>query len=186
MRDVSWTRMCSGTINESSCLNVPKWRQETDDFFIKRHREKSIKSLKMWIKSNVLTWIVLESKFKLMFVTAFRHFWLSKTTSIMRRWLTKLNILDQFLHLISKSNQTFYGLRASHTAKTHESHTNYALIIVSARSVRLMRNSSVDRTWTVSDCKWMCVEGGLCVILSFKRLKKSSDAQCALFMSRRA
>ena len=55
-------------------------------------------------------------------------------------------------------------LRASHTAKTHESRTNYAHIFVSARSVRRVRNSSVERTWTVSDCKCMCVEGGLCVI----------------------
>jgi len=35
-----------------------------------------------------------------------------------------------------------------------------------------MRNSSADRTWIVIDCKWMCVEGGLCVILSFERFKK--------------
>jgi hypothetical protein len=41
------------------------------------------------------------------------------------------------------------SLRASHTAKTHESRTNYAQIFVSARSVRRMRNSSVERTWTV-------------------------------------
>jgi len=36
--------------------------------------------------------------------------------------------------------------------------------IFSARSVRRMRNSSVDRTWTLIDCKWMCVAGYLCVI----------------------
>jgi len=57
-------------------------------------------------------------------------------------------------------------------SKTHASRTNYAHIFVSARSVRRMRNSSVNRTWTVIDCKWMCVEGGLCVILSFRRFKK--------------
>jgi hypothetical protein len=34
-----------------------------------------------------------------------------------------------------------------------------------------MGNSSVERPWTVSDCKWMCVEGGLCVILSFEQFK---------------
>jgi hypothetical protein len=34
-----------------------------------------------------------------------------------------------------------------------------------------MRNSSVERKWTVSDCKCMCVEGGLCVILNFERFK---------------
>jgi hypothetical protein len=34
-----------------------------------------------------------------------------------------------------------------------------------------MRNSSVERMWTVSDCKWMCIEDGLCVILSFERFK---------------
>ena len=48
----------------------------------------------------------------------------------------------------------------------------YAHIFVDARSVRRMRNSSVDRTWTVIDCQWMCVEGGLYVILSFERFKK--------------
>jgi len=42
--------------------------------------------------------------------------------------------------------------------------------------VRRMRNSSVDQTWTVSDCKWMCADGGLCVVLSFKLFKKNSDA----------
>ena len=77
-------------------------------------------------------------------------------------------------------------LRANHTARTHESRRNYAHILVSARSVRRMRNSSVDRTWTVSDCKWICVEGGLCVILSFGRLKKIPTHNCALFMRRRA
>jgi len=46
----------------------------------------------------------------------------------------------------------------SHTAKTHESRANYAQIFVSARSLRRMRNSSADRTLTVSDCKWMCIE----------------------------
>ena len=52
-----------------------------------------------------------------------------------------------------------------------------------------MRNQSVDRTWTVCDCKWMCVEGALCVILSFERLKKirrTTVRRCALFMCRRA
>ena len=42
-----------------------------------------------------------------------------------------------------------------------------------------MRNSSVERTWTVSDCKWMCVEGGLCVILSFERFKIFPTHNCA-------
>ena len=40
-----------------------------------------------------------------------------------------------------------------------------------------MRNSSVDRTWTVIKCKWMCIKGGLCLILSFERFKKTSDAK---------
>ena len=57
--------------------------------------------------------------------------------------------------------------------------TNYAQIFVSARSVRRIRNSSVGRTWTVSDCKWMCVEGGLCVILSFERFIKFPAHNCA-------
>jgi len=35
-----------------------------------------------------------------------------------------------------------------------------------------MNISSVDRTWTVIDCMWVCVECGLCVLLSFERLKK--------------
>jgi hypothetical protein len=73
--------------------------------------------------------------------------------------------------LLVSSHSCSIRLRASHTAKTHESRTNYAQIFVSARSVRRMRNSSVKRTWTVRDCKWMCVEGGLCVILSFERFK---------------
>jgi hypothetical protein len=42
-----------------------------------------------------------------------------------------------------------------------------------------MRNSSVGRTWTVSDCKWMCVEGGLCVTLSFERFKIFPTHNCA-------
>jgi hypothetical protein len=42
-----------------------------------------------------------------------------------------------------------------------------------------MRNSSVERTWTVSDCKWICVEGGLCVILSFERFKNFPTHNCA-------
>jgi len=50
-----------------------------------------------------------------------------------------------------------------------------------------MRNSSVDRKWTVIDCKWMCVEGGLCVILSFERFKKCpthcSASVCAIHES---
>jgi hypothetical protein len=33
--------------------------------------------------------------------------------------------------------------------------------------------------WTVSDCKWMCVEGGLCVILSFERFKIFPTLNCA-------
>ena len=70
-------------------------------------------------------------------------------------------------------------LRASHTAKTHESRSNYAQIFVSARSVRRVRNSSVERTWTVSDCKCMCVEGGLCVILSFERFENFPPHNCA-------
>ena len=69
--------------------------------------------------------------------------------------------------------------KASHTAKTHESRTNYAHICVSAQSVRRMRNSSVDRTWTVIDCKRMCVKGGLCVILSFEWFKKIPTHNCA-------
>jgi hypothetical protein len=43
-----------------------------------------------------------------------------------------------------------------------------------------MRNSSVERTWTVSDCKWMCIEGGLCMILSFERFKIFPTHNCAL------
>jgi len=42
-----------------------------------------------------------------------------------------------------------------------------------------MRNLSVDRTWNVSDCKWMCVEGGLCVILSFEQFKNLPTHNCA-------
>jgi len=38
------------------------------------------------------------------------------------------------------------------------------------------------RRWTVSDCKWIRVEGGLCMILSFERLK----TLCVLFMTRSA
>jgi len=45
----------------------------------------------------------------------------------------------------------------------------HIIIFLSARSVRPMRNSSVDRTWTVIDCKWIRVVGGLCVILSFEQ-----------------
>jgi len=71
--------------------------------------------------------------------------------------------------------------------KTHESRTNYAHIFVSAWSVRGMRNSSVDRTWTAIDCKWMCVKGGLCVILSLERLKKSvcviHESACVVYAS---
>ena len=29
----------------------------------------------------------------------------------------------------------------------------------------------VSHRWTVIDCKWMCVEGGLCVILCFEQFK---------------
>ena len=47
----------------------------------------------------------------------------------------------------------------------------HIIIFLSARSVRRMPNSSVDRTWTVIDGKWIRVEGGLCVILSFEQLK---------------
>ena len=50
--------------------------------------------------------------------------------------------------------------RSGHTAKTHEPRKNYAQIFVSAQnvrrsaqSVRRMRNSSVEQTWTISDCK---------------------------------
>jgi len=76
-------------------------------------------------------------------------------------------------------NQNYYTayLKGHHTAKTHESRTDYAQIFVSVWSSRGMRNSSVDRTWTFSEWKWMCVEAGLCVISSFERLKKNSDAQ---------
>jgi hypothetical protein len=56
-----------------------------------------------------------------------------------------------------QQRQNIHKSRASHTAKTHESRTNYAHIFLSTQSVRCMRNSSVERTWTVSDCKWMCV-----------------------------
>jgi len=56
---------------------------------------------------------------------------------------------------------------------TQQKSMNYAYIFVFARSVRRMRNSSVDRTWTVIACKWMCVEGGLCVILSSELFEKS-------------
>jgi hypothetical protein len=42
-----------------------------------------------------------------------------------------------------------------------------------------MRNSSVERTWTVSDSKWICVEGGLCVILSFERFIFFPTHNCA-------
>ena len=63
--------------------------------------------------------------------------------------------------------------------KTDKSRTNYAHIFVSARSVRHMRNSSVDWTWTVIDCKWICVKGCLCVILSFEWLKKNPTHNCA-------
>jgi hypothetical protein len=45
---------------------------------------------------------------------------------------------------------------------------NYAQIFVCVQSVCRMRNSLVERTWTVCDCKWLWVEGGLCMILSFK------------------
>jgi hypothetical protein len=41
------------------------------------------------------------------------------------------------------------------------------------------RNLSVKRTWNVSDCKWMCVEGGLCMILSFERFKLFPTHNCA-------
>jgi len=63
--------------------------------------------------------------------------------------------------------------------KTHKSHTNYAHIFLSVWSVRHMRNSSVDRMWTVIDSKWICVKGCLCVILSFERLKKNPTHNCA-------
>jgi len=42
-----------------------------------------------------------------------------------------------------------------------------------------MRSSSVDRTCIVTDCKWMCVNGDLCVILRFERFKKFSTHNCA-------
>jgi len=70
---------------------------------------------------------------------------------------------------VSINIHLFGYLKASHTAKTHESRTHYAQIFVSTRSLHPMCNSLVDQTWTVSDCKWMC---GLCVILGFERLKK--------------
>ena len=53
--------------------------------------------------------------------------------------------------------------RRSKGPVTQRKRMNHAQIFVSARSVRRVRNSSVERTWTVSDCKCMCVEGGLCV-----------------------
>jgi hypothetical protein len=68
--------------------------------------------------------------------------------------------------------------RTSHTAQTQESRTNYEHIFVSARNVSRMRNSSLERTWTVSNCTWMCVEGALCVILSFERFKISPTHNC--------
>jgi len=58
---------------------------------------------------------------------------------------------------------------------THELRTFF----VSTRSVRRMRNSSVDRTWAVTDFKWMCVKGCLCVILSFKRFIKFPTHYCS-------
>jgi len=64
---------------------------------------------------------------------------------------------------------------------------HYAHILVSARSVRRMRNSSVDRTWTAIDRKWMCVKGGLCVILSLERFKNSvcviHESACVVYAS---
>ena len=95
--------------------------------------------------------------------------------------------IDIFLKVITLMIK--YVLRASHTAKTHQSRTKHAHIFVSARSVRRIRYSPVDRTWTVIVCKWMCVKGGLCVILSFERLKpfqRTTVRRCALFISRRA
>ena len=63
----------------------------------------------------------------------------------------------------------------SHSENAWIMHELRRYIFVSARSVRRVRNSLVDRTWTVSDCKWMCVEGAWCVILSFELLKKSDS-----------
>ena len=71
-------------------------------------------------------------------------------------------------NLALKSLGTYQKLRASHTAKTQESQTNYTHIFIFVRSVHYMCNWSVDGTWTIIDCKWMCVEGGLCMILSFE------------------
>jgi hypothetical protein len=60
-------------------------------------------------------------------------------------------VSEEFQHLFNFNFRVLVrGIRV--IAKTHESHTNYAHIFVSARSVRRMRNSSVERTWTVSDC----------------------------------
>jgi hypothetical protein len=41
-----------------------------------------------------------------------------------------------------------------------------------------MRNLSVERMWTVSDCKWMCVKGGMCVILSLEQFEIFPTHHC--------
>ena len=118
---------------------------------------------------------------------------LLKVVFVLELWIWSFRLIQRFgpvyrklLCIISVFTMGHLGfiwlfdiLRASHTAKTHESRTNYAQIFVSARSVRRVRNSSVERTWTVSDCKCMCVEGGLCVILSFERFKIFPTHNCA-------
>jgi len=54
-----------------------------------------------------------------------------------------------------------------------QSHSKNAWITHKLRTYfHCMHNASVDRTWIVIDCKWMCVESGLCVILSLEQLKK--------------
>ena len=69
---------------------------------------------------------------------------------------------------------------ASHTAKTHESRTNYAHNSVSARNVRRMRNSSVYRTRTVIDCQWMCRRRRFVRDLNFWTVHKYSNLQLCI------
>ena len=74
-----------GLGQESSCLNVPQRRLCIEVFFIERHREKHLQFEKIDIIAMFFSQIVLESTFRLMYVTAFHHFALSKTTPIMKR-----------------------------------------------------------------------------------------------------